>query len=100
VLENAWNQYRGWAKRAGTLKADSEAWELRAAAAMAAVFSAAAVPGLAAASKALAILVGACAAVSPVLGQDLLLAGRASGWLKARASAEEIESAGIKLSGV
>jgi Protein of unknown function (DUF4231) len=34
----------------------------------------------------------ACAAITPVLGQDMLAVGREAGWIRARATAEGIKS--------
>jgi SMODS and SLOG-associating 2TM effector domain 1/Protein of unknown function (DUF4231) len=95
VLENAWDEYRGWAKRARDQQAGGRAWDRMAAATagLAAVFGAAAgVAAIGDASKWLAFLAAACAAITPVLGQDMLSVGRAGAWLTARATAEEIKS--------
>jgi SMODS and SLOG-associating 2TM effector domain 1/Protein of unknown function (DUF4231) len=95
-VENAWNEYRGWAKRARQLQEQSQFWAKLAmgCAVLAAVLGAAA--GQAGTGhwwgRILAFLAAAFAAVTPVLGQDILAVGREAGWIRARATAEAIKS--------
>jgi SMODS and SLOG-associating 2TM effector domain 1/Protein of unknown function (DUF4231) len=95
MLETAWNDYRGWARRARQLQVDHRTWSRMAAgsAGLAAVLGAAAgSTGNTGAGRVLAFLAAACAAITPVLGQDTLSVGREAGWLRARAAAETIKS--------
>jgi hypothetical protein len=101
MLETAWNDYRGWARRARQLQADHQKWSRMAAgsAALAAVFGAAAGSvGTGHGGQILAFLAAACAAITPVLGQDILSVGRETGWLRARAAAEAIKSECMRFS--
>jgi hypothetical protein len=101
MLETAWNDYRGWARRARQLQADHRSWSRMAAtsAALAAVFGAAAgSAGSHGGGRILAFLAAACAAITPVLGQDMLSVGREAGWLRARAAAETIKSECMRFS--
>jgi hypothetical protein len=101
MLETAWNDYRGWARRARQLQADHRTWSRMAvgSAAVAAVFGAAAgSAGSNTGGRVLAFLAAACAAITPVLGQDMLSVGREAGWLRARAAAEAIKSECMRFS--
>jgi hypothetical protein len=96
MIETAWNEYRGWAKRARDLQEESRRWATCAMllAVLAAILGAAA--GQAGTGpwwgRILAFLAAACVAVTPVLGQDILAVGREGGWIRARATAEAIKS--------
>ena len=96
MIENAWNEYRAWAQRARTMQAASLRWSRLALvmAGLAAVLGCAAgQAGLAGTSgRVLAFLAAAAAAVTPVLGRDILDAKREAGWICARATAEAIKS--------
>src|SRR5262245_55059954 len=95
AIQNAWDEYRGWAARARSLQAASRKWNTAAlvCAALAAVFGAAAShAGGPTAGPVLAILAAFSAAVIPVLGRDILAVGRESGWIRARATAEALKS--------
>ncbi len=96
MIENAWTEYRAWARRARMMQAASRRWSkiALAMAALAAVLGCAAgqagianTPG-----RVLAFLAAAAAAVTPVLGRDILDAKREAGWIRARATAEAIKS--------
>jgi hypothetical protein len=101
MIENAWNEYRGWAKRSRDLQEASKRWTAWAMlfAVLAATLGAAA--GQAGTgtwwSRVLAFAAAACAAVTPVLGQDILAVGREAGWIRARATAEAIKSECFRL---
>jgi hypothetical protein len=70
-----------------------------ASAALAALFGAAAgSAGSNSGGRVLAFLAAACAAITPVLGQDMLSVGREAGWLRARAAAEAIKSECMRFS--
>lgn len=96
MIENAWNEYRGWAKRARALQQDAAHSNRRAfiVAGLAAVagcaagqFGDAGLPG-----RILAFTAAAAAGLTPVLGRDILNARREAGWIKARAAAEALKS--------
>ncbi|MBV8524818.1 MAG: DUF4231 domain-containing protein, partial [Acetobacteraceae bacterium] len=96
MIENAWDEYRGWAKRSRDLQNESQKWTT-----LALLFAVLAAALGAAAGQAdtdvwwgrvLAFLAAACAAVVPVLGQDILAVGREAAWIRARATAEAIKS--------
>jgi hypothetical protein len=93
--ENAWDEYRGWAKRARTLQTSNRIWNT--AALVAAVV--AAVLGCAAGqvsheplNRFLSFLAAIAAALTPLLGRNILETKRETGWIRARATAEAIKS--------
>jgi hypothetical protein len=96
MIENAWNEYRSWARRARELQEASNRWTAWTMlfAVLAAAFGAAA--GQAGMSslwgRLLAFAAAACAAITPVLGRDMLAVGREAGWIRARATGEAIKS--------
>ena len=95
MIENAWDEYRSWAKRARELQTSSQRWTRAAMifALLAAIFGVAAGQvGAGSWGRLLAFLAAASAAITPVLGQDLLSIGRESQWIRARATAESIKS--------
>lgn len=96
MIESAWDEYRGWAKRSRSLQQSVRAWNLAAlsCAVLAAVFAAAAaqVPAEGAAGRALAALAAVAAAVTPVLGRHLLEVGSEASWIRSRATAEAVKS--------
>ncbi len=77
MIEEAWNDYRGWAKRARTLQTSSRRWSHAAfvCAGLAAIFGTAAsqVTDGPVLGRALAFLAAVMAAVTPVLGREILL---------------------------
>jgi len=96
MIEIAWNEYRAWAKRARELQSASQRWARWAIAfAVSAVvfgaFSGQTELGTPW-TRALTFLAAACAAITPVLGKDILSVGRESQWIRARAAAETIKS--------
>ncbi|WP_158801085.1 DUF4231 domain-containing protein [Acidisoma sp. L85] len=96
MIETAWDEYRGWAKRARMLQASSKHWNTAAFAAA----GAAAILGCAAGqvgaygweSRVLAFMAAAAAGATPVLGRDMLDIHREADWICARATAESIKS--------
>jgi hypothetical protein len=96
MIEDAWNEYRGWARRARELQEASNRWTVWTM--LFAVLAAAlgATAGQAGTSSLWGRLLGfaaaACAAITPVLGRDILAVGREAGWIRARATAEGIKS--------
>lgn len=96
MIEDAWNEYRGWAKRARTLQASARRWSLLAfvCSGVAAILGAAAAqaaesPVL---GRALAFAAAVVAAVTPVIGREILSADSEARWIRARATAEAIKS--------
>jgi hypothetical protein len=96
MIESAWDEYRGWASRARALQAAAQRWSTAAMATalLAAVFGAAAGQAAAGAvgSRILTFLAAVAAALTPVLGRDILEVKREAGWIRARATAEAIKS--------
>jgi hypothetical protein len=96
LIENAWDEYRGWVRRARDLRKGSMRWS--GLAMLSAIFAAVlgAVAGQAGTGvlwgRLVAFLAAAFAAVTPVLGQDILSVGREAGWIRARATGEAIKS--------
>jgi hypothetical protein len=96
MIEEAWNEYRGWAKRARTLQTSSRRWSGMAlvCAALAAILAAAAsqVSGGSITGRSLAFLAAVMAALSPILGHQMLSVASEAQWIRARATAEAIKS--------
>jgi hypothetical protein len=96
MIESAWDEYRGWARRARDLQEASGEWNRAAlaCATLAALLGAIAsqAENGAAWGKVASFLAAAAAAVTPVLGRDMLAVGREAGWIRARATAEAIKS--------
>ena len=96
MIEEAWNEYRGWAKRARVLQGSARRWSRASfvCAGLAAILGAAAgqVPGGPALGRALAFAAAVVAAVTPVIGREVLSADSEARWIRARATAEAIKS--------
>jgi len=96
MIDEAWNEYRGWAKRARDLQASTNRWNLYAlvCAALAAACGAAATqwPSDTLLAKILSFAAAATAALTPILGREILSVGNESKWIAARAIAEAIKS--------
>jgi SMODS and SLOG-associating 2TM effector domain 1/Protein of unknown function (DUF4231) len=96
MIEEAWNEYRGWAKRARSLQGSSRQWSRAAlvCGCLVAIFGAAAsqVPDGLLLGKAMAFVAAVLAAVTPVLGREILSVGGEAQWIRARATAEAIKS--------
>jgi hypothetical protein len=95
-IEPAWDEYRGWSARARELQSSTQRWNTAAlvSAAAAAVLGAAATqtagdPGL---GKTLSLLAAIAAALTPILGKEMLSLGSEAKWIRARAMAEAIKS--------
>jgi hypothetical protein len=95
MIEEAWNQYRGWAARARSLQTSANRWTM-----LAMTFAVlAAVLGTLASqlpagngARIVGFLAGVAAALTPILGKDILEVKREAGWIRARATAEAIKS--------
>ena len=96
MIEDAWNEYRGWAKRARTLQTAARRWGLIAfvCSGLAALLGTAAgqVTGTPVLGRALAFAAAVVAAVTPVIGRQILSADSEARWIRARATAETIKS--------
>jgi hypothetical protein len=96
LIDTAWDEYRGWAKRARELQSRSQNWSRIALAcwAAAAVLGAAAVQAgsVPYVGAALALAAAVMAAVSPLIGKEILSMGSEARWIRARATAEAIKS--------
>jgi hypothetical protein len=96
IIETAWDEYRGWAKRARALQSSSQNWNKIAlyCAVAAAILGAAATqasgdPPL---GQALSLAAAVAAALVPVLGREILSLGGEAKYIRARATAEAIKS--------
>jgi hypothetical protein len=98
ILNAAWDDYGAWAARARALQASTRKWNGAAlfCAATAAVFGAAAttttVVGYTNAGKAFSFIGAAAAALTPILGREMLAIGSEAQWIRARVTAEAIKS--------
>lgn len=96
MIEQAWNEYRGWAKRARMLQTSAQRWSYLsfACAGFAAVLgtTAAQVEGGSTLGKVLAFAAAVVAAVTPVIGREILSVDSETRWTRARATAEAIKS--------
>jgi hypothetical protein len=114
MIEQAWNEYRGWAKRARSLQAKAGRWNLWAMIALVATGVLGAASGFFGASpidwfpawaprdpiaKALACAAAIVSALSLYVGRQALAVGAESGWLRARATAEAIKSECFRFAG-
>jgi len=96
MIEEAWNEYRGWAKRARALQTSSRRWSRAAlvCVGLVAIFGAAAsqTTGGSISGRTLAFLAAALAAITPILGREILSVDSEARWVRARATAEAIKS--------
>jgi hypothetical protein len=96
VIEEAWNEYRGWARRARILQASARRWSSIsfACAGLAAILGTAAnqVMGTPVLGRTLAFAAAVVAGVTPVIGRAILSADSEARWIRARATAEAIKS--------
>ena len=96
MIEQAWNEYRGWAKRARILQSSTRRWSSIsfACAGLAAILGTAAaqVAGGSVLGRALAFAAAVVAAITPVVGREILSADSEARWIRARAAAEAIKS--------
>jgi hypothetical protein len=95
-IDAAWDEYRGWSARARELQSSAQRWNRAAliSAAAAAVLGAAATQtaGDPALGKTLSLLAAMAAALTPILGKEILSLGSETKWIRARATAEAIKS--------
>jgi anti-sigma-K factor RskA len=114
MIEQAWNEYRGWAKRARSLQANTDRWNFWAMVVLVATGVLGAACGFFAANptnglpgwpaqdefaRALACLAAVASALSLYVGRQALAVGAESGWLRARATAEAIKSECFRFAG-
>jgi hypothetical protein len=101
VIEQAWDDYRGWAKRARSLQGKTGRWNfwalvaviVAASAGAAASYYSAEVTGASdAISRALACSAMVASVLSVYFAREILAVGVESGWIRARATAEAIKS--------
>src|ERR1700739_4328467 len=96
MIEEAWNEFRGWAKRARTLQTSSRQWSRVAlvCAGLAAILGTAAsqVTDGSILGRTLAFLAAVVAAVTPIFGREILSVESEARWIRARATAEAIKS--------
>jgi hypothetical protein len=96
MIEQAWNEYRGWAKRARTLQTSARRWSGLSfvCSGLAAFLGVAAgqVTGNSGLGKGLAFAAAVIAAAIPVIGREILSADSEARWIRARATAEAIKS--------
>jgi hypothetical protein len=103
MIVEAWDEYRGWAKRSRALQTEAQRWNFWSAVAfvatgllgaMAAYFAAGGAGGALddRGARLLACMAAIASAVSLYVGRQALAVGAESGWLRARATAEAIKS--------
>jgi SMODS and SLOG-associating 2TM effector domain 1/Protein of unknown function (DUF4231) len=114
MIEQAWNEYRGWAKRARSLQGSTNRWNFWAMIALVATGVLGAATGFFGANptngltgwlaqdefaRALACAAAVASALSLYVGRQALAVGAESGWLRARATAEAIKSECFRFAG-
>jgi SMODS and SLOG-associating 2TM effector domain 1/Protein of unknown function (DUF4231) len=114
MIEQAWNEYRGWAKRARSLQANANRWNFWALVALVATGALGAASGFFAANptdwppgglshdqfvNALACAAAVASALSLYVGRQALAVGAESGWLRARATGEAIKAECFRFAG-
>jgi hypothetical protein len=114
MIEQAWNEYRGWAKRARSLQTNTDRWNFWAMVALVATGVLGAASGYFGANppdwlpdwlankefaRALACAAAVASALSLYVGRQALAVGAESGWLRARATAEAIKSECFRFAG-
>ena len=114
MIEQAWNEYRGWAKRARSLQTKTDRWNFWAMVALVATGVLGAASGYFGANppdglpdwladkefaRALACAAAVASALSLYVGRQALAVGAESGWLRARATAEAIKSECFRFAG-
>lgn len=96
MIDESWNEYRGWARRARTLQASARRWSRVSfvCAGLAAILGAAAgqVTGSPVLGRALAFAAAVVVAVTPLIGREILSTDSEARWIRARATAEAIKS--------
>src|SRR3984957_12731638 len=114
MIEQAWNEYRGWAKRARSLQAKTDRWNFWALFALVVTGALGAASGFFGANAtdwlpgwlshgqfatALACAAAVASALSLYVGRQALAVSAESGWLRARATAEAIKSECFRFAG-
>jgi len=114
MIEQAWNEYRGWAKRARSLQAKTDRWNFWALFALIVTGALGAASGFFGANptdwlpawlshnafaRALACAAAVASALSLYVGRQALAVSTESGWLRARATAEAIKSECFRFAG-
>ena len=114
MIEQGWNEYRGWAKRARSLQAKTDRWNVWSMAALVATGALSAAAEFLGADppgwipvwltdkevvRALACAAAVVSALSLYVGRQALAVGAKSGWLRARATAEAIKSECFRFAG-
>jgi hypothetical protein len=114
MIEQAWNEYRGWAKRARSLQAKTDRWNFWALFALVVTGALGAASGFFGANAtdwlpgwlshgqfatALACAAAVSSALSLYVGRQALAVSAESGWLRARATAEAIKSECFRFAG-
>ena len=114
MIEQAWNEYRGWAKRSRSLQANADRWNFWAMVALVATGVLGAATGFLGANppdwlpgglanrefvRALACAAAVASALSLYVGRQALAVGAELGWLRARATAETIKSECFRFAG-
>ena len=96
MIEQAWNEYRGWAKRSGSLQAKTGRGNFAALVAViiaALAGAAASYPGASEAiSRAFACAAVVASGLAVYFAREILAVGVESGWIRARATAEATKS--------
>ena len=102
MIEQAWDDYRGWAKRARSLQARADRWIYWARTALVAtgvlgtlatfLRATSILENSAELARATAVSAVIAAALSLFVGRQALAAGAESGWLRGRATAEALKS--------
>jgi SMODS and SLOG-associating 2TM effector domain 1/Protein of unknown function (DUF4231) len=96
MIEQAWNEYRGWAKRARMLQTSARRWSRLsfACAGLAAILGTASaqLTDGSALGRALVFAAAAVAAIIPLIGREILSVDSETRWIRARATAEAIKS--------
>jgi SMODS and SLOG-associating 2TM effector domain 1/Protein of unknown function (DUF4231) len=96
MIEQAWNEYRGWAKRARVLQSSARRWSRLsfACSGLAAILGAAAaqVAGDSVLARVLAFAAAVAAAMIPLVGREILSVDSETRWIRARSTAEAIKS--------
>jgi SMODS and SLOG-associating 2TM effector domain 1/Protein of unknown function (DUF4231) len=95
MIETAWDEYRGWAARAKDMQDSAKKWNTAAliCAAVAAIFGAAATQTMGTLiGQGFSLLTAIAAALSPILGKEILSVGQEAKWIRSRATAEALKS--------
>jgi hypothetical protein len=95
MIETAWDEYRGWAARAKDTQDSAKKWNTAAliCAGAAAIFGAAATQAAGTLiGQGFSLLAAVAAALSPILGKEILSVGQEAKWIRSRATAEALKS--------